>query len=104
GLRVLDRDGLDVPVAVDAPHLAGGEDPHPALALESAGLVHGRLERPEVVAAVNETNRVLRGVLEAEGPVERGVAATDDHAHAALEDGLLAHEVVEPLALPLVDA
>src|SRR5207248_4313985 len=41
---------------------------------------------------------------EAEQPVERGVAAADDDARPVAEDGLLAYEVVEASALPVVDA
>src|SRR5207248_8764622 len=41
---------------------------------------------------------------EAEQPVERGVAAADDDARPVAEDVLLADEVVEASALPVVDA
>src|SRR5207302_9173153 len=74
------------------------------LLLELAGLVHRRLERAEAVAAVDERDRVAGRVLQAERPVERRVAAADDHALLADEDALLTHDVVEPLALPFVDA
>src|SRR5512132_115624 len=102
-LRVLDRDGADVAVAVDLAHLVRGEDLDPALGLELLSLVHRRLERPEVVAAVDERDRVSGCVLEAERPVERAVAAADDHTRSVAENILLAHEVVEALALPDID-
>src|SRR4029450_13692417 len=102
-LRVLDRDGADVAVAVHLAHLEGSEDLDPALGLELLGLVHRRLERPEVVPAMDERNRMLGGVLEAERPVERAVAPADDHTRSVAENVLLAHEVVETLALPNID-
>ena len=102
-LRVLDRHRLDAPVAVDLAHLARREDPHAALALERARLVHRRLERPEVVAAVDERDRRLRRVLQPERPVQRRVAAADDHARAVAEDVLFAHEVMDALVLPRLD-
>ena len=62
-----------------------------------------RLERAEAVAAVDERDRLVRRVLEAERPVERGVAAADDDAGLVAEDLLAADEVVQALALPGVD-
>src|SRR5262245_26806591 len=52
---------------------------------------------------MNERDRQVGGVLEAERPVERRVAAADDHTAFAGEHVLLADEVVEPAALPVVD-
>src|SRR5439155_22091355 len=75
----------------------------PALAREGTRLADRGLERAEVVAPVHARDRVPRGVLQTERPVERGVAAADDHARAVLEDRLLADEVMQPAALPLVD-
>src|SRR4051794_15525770 len=46
---------------------------------------------------------MLGRVLEAERPVERAVAAADDHARAVTEDVLFPDEVVEALALPHID-
>src|SRR5262249_14551740 len=89
--------------AVDLAHLAGREDPHPALPLERTRLVDRRLERAEVVAPVHEPDRMLGRVLQPERPVERRVAAADDHAGAVAEDLLLAHEVVHAAALPVLD-
>ena len=102
-LRVLDRHSADMAVAVHLAHLVRGEDLDPALGLELLGLVHRRLERPEVVAAVDERDRVLGRVLEAERPVERAIAAADDHTRSVAENVLLPHEVVETLALPDID-
>src|SRR6266480_1545885 len=102
-LRVLDRDSADVAVAVHLAHLVRGEDLDPALGLELLGLVHRGLERSEVVAPVDERDRVPGRVLEAERPVERAVAAAYDHTRSVAENILLAHEVVEALALPDID-
>src|SRR5262245_46152214 len=52
---------------------------------------------------MDERDRQVGGVLEAERPVERRVAAADDHAALAGEHVLLPDEVVEPAALPVVD-
>ena len=67
------------------------------------GLVHRRLERAEAVPAMDERDRQARRVLEAERPVERGVAAADDDAGLVLEDLLAPDEVMEPAPLPVVD-
>src|SRR5919109_2347335 len=53
---------------------------------------------------MDERDRELRRVLEAERPVERRVAAADDYAALGTEDVLATHEVVETAPLPLVDA
>ena len=52
---------------------------------------------------MNERDRKPGRVLEAERPVEGGVAAADDHARLVAEDLLPLDEVVEPSALPVVD-
>ena len=52
---------------------------------------------------MHDGDRMPRRVLEAEHPVERGVATADDDARPVAEDVLLAHEVVEALALPGID-
>jgi hypothetical protein len=103
GVRVLHRHRLDLPVPMDLAHLVRREDPDPAFLLELACLVHRGLERAEPVTAVDESDRMRGGVLQAERPVERRVAAADDDAARIAEDLLLAHEVVEASALPLVD-
>src|SRR5215213_2176408 len=103
GPGVLDRDRLDRAVAVDLAHLGGSADPDVALALEPTRLIDGGFERPEPVAPVDERDREVGGVLQAERPVERGVAAADDDAVLALEDVLARDEVVEPAAFPVVD-
>src|SRR6266540_3567661 len=103
GFRVLDRDALDRAVTVNLAHLAGGQNPHPPLRLQLAGLVDRSLERTEAVAPVDEGDRRACRVLETQRPVERRVPAADDHAILVLEDVLLPHEVVDALALPLVD-
>src|SRR5262249_50895478 len=102
-LGVLDRDGADAAVAVDRAHLEGREDLDAPLTFQLSRLVDRRLQRAEVVAPVHQRNWVLRRVLYPERPVERAVAAADDHASAVPEDVLLAHEVVEALPLPGVD-
>src|SRR5262249_7310618 len=102
-LGVLDSNAADVAVAVDFAHLVGREDLDAALALELFRLVDRRLQRTEVVAPVHQRDRMLGRVLEPERPVERAVAAADDHASAVAEDVLLAHEVVEALPLPGID-
>src|SRR5207245_638614 len=65
--------------------------------------VHRGLEGPELVPPVDERDRRAGGVLQAQRPVESGIAAADDHAGLVAEDVLLAHEVVQALALPRVD-
>ncbi len=92
------------PLPLDLANLGGDDDPHFPLLLEPARLAHGRLERAEAIAAVDERDRKTRRVLETKRPVERGVTAADDDAALVPEDVLLLHEVVEPAALPLVDA
>ena len=91
-------------VAVQLAHLARREEPHAAFALERARLADRRLERAEVVAAVDEPDRRPGRVLQPERPVERRVPTAHDHAGAVAEDVLLAHEVVDALALPVLDA
>ena len=103
GFGVLDRHAGDRAVAVNLAHLAGSQDLDAPLRLERTGLVDRRLERAELVPPMDEHDRRAGGVLEPERPVERGIAAPDDHAGLVLEDVLLAHDVVEALALPLVD-
>src|SRR6185437_16002575 len=83
--------------------LAGREDAHAALAFEGLRLADRGLERAEVVAPVDERDRRLGRVLQPQRPVERRVAAAHDHAGAVAEDVLLAHEVVDALALPEID-
>ena len=97
------RDRLQAPVAVDVPDLVRREDPDGALRLELARLVQGGLQRPEPVAAMDERDRKVGRVLEAERPVERGVAAADDHAALARELRLLLDHVVEAPSKPRVD-
>ena len=103
GRRVLERHRLDFAVAPHAAHLGGDADADRALLLERARLLHGGLERTEPLAPVDERDRQTRRVLEAERPVERGVASADDHAGLVAEDLLPSDEVVEPAALPVVD-
>src|ERR671922_46569 len=104
GRGVLDRDSLDASVAVDLANLAGRHDPYATLALERLRLVHRGLQCPEAVAAVDERDRRLGGVLEPERPVERRVAAANDDAGPVAEHVLLTHEVVDAAALPVLDA
>src|SRR5205807_10264400 len=78
------------------------QNPHGSLPLEAARLADRALERAEAVTPVDEHDRQLCGVLEAERPVEGGVAAADDHAALVPELRLLAHDVVQALAFPAV--
>src|SRR5207244_11823973 len=57
----------------------------------------------EPVAAGDQRDWVPRRVLEAERPVERRVAAADDHALLVEELRLLADDVVQAASLPVVD-
>ena len=82
----------------------GVSDPHRALRSPAPWLCHRRLERAEPVAPVDEHDRRLGHLGQPERPVERRVAAAHDQAALAGELRLLAHEVVEPLPFPLVDA
>src|SRR5438093_980908 len=87
-LGVLDRDRTEVAVAVHLSHLIGGEDLDAALALELLWLVDRRFEWAGLVAVMHGRGRVLGRVLQAERPVQRAVAAADDHAGAIAEDVL----------------
>src|ERR687895_555772 len=101
--RVLDGHGLDRAVAPHTLHLGRDADAHGPLLLELARLLHGRLERAEALPPVDERDREPGSVLEPERPVERRVAASDDHARLPAEDVLAADEVVEAASFPLVD-
>src|SRR3954451_10576781 len=103
GPGVLDGHRLDGAVTVDLTHLGRRADADVALVLESPRLVHRGLERAEALAPVDERDRQVGRVLQAECPVERGVAAADDDAVLPLEDVLPRDEVVKPAALPVVD-
>src|SRR5919202_341680 len=94
-LRVLDDHGFDLAVAADLPDLGRHRDLDLALVREAARLAHGGLERAEALAAVDEADWKPRRVLEAQRPVERRVAAADDHARLIAERLLALHEVVE---------
>jgi hypothetical protein len=52
---------------------------------------------------VDERDREVGGVLEAQRPIERRIASADDDAGLAPEDILAPHEVVQPAALPHID-
>jgi hypothetical protein len=55
------------------------------------------------VAPVDERDREVGGVLQPQRPVQRRVAAADDHYALARELRLLADDVVQPATFPAVD-
>ena len=71
-----------------------------ALLGEPAHLALRRLEPAEAVAAMHEVDRPRGGALQVDRPVERGVAAADDHAALVGELGLALDEVVQPAPAP----
>ena len=104
GGRVLERHGLDGAVAAHARAPRAGLQMRTSPCSSSS-----RASLTEVSSARKRSRRwtsvigLSRRVLQAERPVEGGVAAADDDAGLVAEDVLAPDEVVEALALPGVD-